>query len=183
MRRLIKYLSLLVSLCASVAMADACLQQLPDALQAQLEAEHPEYRCPFAIDTPDDYVQWNLDEGGNGCWRVAKGEFDDRAGEDLVVLMTESAGEGALLVVALARADGWELQALDRRESGREALYVRTALPGTHLRVEAVSGTPESGEESELRCEHDGIEFGKLESAARLYCFTPAGWRNTWVSD
>lgn len=183
MRRLIKRLVLLASFCSSVALADACLQQLPDALRDQLEAEHPKYRSPFVIDATDDYVQWNLDEGGNGCWKVANGEFDDRPGQDFVVLMTESAGEGSLLVVAFNRTDGWELHALDRRESGREALYVRTALPGTHFRLEAVSGTAEPAGEDTLRCERDGIEFGKLEAAARLYCFTEGGWRNTWLSD
>jgi|GEM_PF-1475612 len=168
---------------SEIGFADACRSQLPDSLISELSAKFPDYRSPLATDSSSEDIEWNIREGGKGCWRVAKADFDGNNEQDYVVGLSAIKGGGALVVVALAKKGGWQFHALDTWQEGGIRLFVAAAKPGTVTRTEALAGPVPPGEELLLTCSNWFAEFGGLESSAVDYCYTKKGWRYTWTSD
>jgi hypothetical protein len=181
MRILVASILLLVALPAVAA--DRCAPLLPESLVQQISDSFPEYRAPRESDNLSEDVKYNSEHGGSGCLGVAKGDYDADGRPDFAVGLSQIGGHGAVIVVALSRADHWELHKLDSWPDYRNRLFVDTEKAGTFERVGSAEGPLGKGELEHLRCPHDSVVFGATESTGVVYCFRNGRWLHTWVSD
>jgi hypothetical protein len=175
----------LLLLLAAPALADSCDEQIPaslkEALGNQLSAG---YRTPQVKDNLAPDVEWHLRQGGNGCLGAAVADFDGDGVEDVLLRLPEEVGQGALIVVALARLRGsWRVEPLSRHFDGRSTLYVRADKPGVYRRPEALDGPLEAGEADPLTCAHAAAVSGTVESSAVVHCYGDGRWQHVWISD
>ncbi|QDH69916.1 hypothetical protein FKV23_07290 [Lysobacter alkalisoli] len=141
----------------------------------------PLFRLPAVTDNPADEVAWSKEQSGNECLGTATADFDGDGANDWLLGLTAKEGTGALVVVALARAEKWELHKLSARPEGRSRLYVSAEDPGTYDNL--FDGPYEPGEVSSFVCPHSVAVFGATQSSGVAYCFKAGEWQHAWISD
>ena len=174
----------LLFLLSNVAAAqDSCDTQMPGSLREALSKAFPNFRAPLANDNLTEDIQWDLKEGGKGCLGLAIADFDGDGTNDVVAGLTPLQGAGGLIVVALARDQGWQLHKLGDWRGNRSTLYVSAGKWGSYARTEALDGPLEEGELDPLRCSHAAVIFGQIESSGVAYCYDGLQWQHVWISD
>ena len=183
MRGSIGAILLLACLSATAEETDACRKQVPSPLQAALSKSFPEFRTPLATDNPREDIEFDLKEGRQGCLGVAIADFDGDAANDVLLGLTSLRGSKGLIVVALARAEAWQLHTLSEWSFAREALYVFTSEPGSYERAGSLDGPLEAGELETLECPHPFAIFGHSGASGVAYCYGKESWQHVWFSD
>jgi hypothetical protein len=175
---------LLVAIFPFAAQAeDACKALIPAALQAQLLKRFTEYRLPRETDNGAEDIQYARDHSQSACLGIATADFDGDGRLDYLIGLTAKNGDGALVLVALARGAGWKIHKLDVWKEGRSRLYVSTEPAGTYDNVGDSDGPLEKGEVKKLVCPHEVAVFGTTEASGVAYCLVNSQWKHTWVSD
>jgi hypothetical protein len=177
------FAALLVLSAHQALAADACDQLIPPSLKAALAKPFPDFRTPLATDNQEKDIDWYVREGKSPCLGVAGGDFDGDGKKDILLGLTALRGSGALVVVALARGNGWELKTLGRFPEERFRFYVETGKPGVYRRTEALDGPLGPNEMEVMSCPNSAAIFGTLESSGIAYCYLHRKWKHVWISD
>ena len=175
----------LIACCTPFAVraGDACDSLVPSALGSQLKATYVGYRLPHESDNLSEDIQYAREHGQTGCLGVAVADFDGDGKPDYALGLTQINGPGALIIVAVARSERWQLHKLDTWKDDRSRLYVSSDAAGTYDRFGGFDGPPEKGEVERLRCAHAVVVFGATESSGVVYCLNNSRWQHTWASD
>ena len=178
--KLLFALAILLGSC-SVNAKDACLAQIPKALEQAITSKYPTYRAPLVTDNLAEDVQYAQEQHKSPCIGVATADFNGDGSLDRVIAFTALRGKGAVVVAAIQNDGIWKLHELTKWPEGRSRLYVETDKPGTYFSVlEAASG---DGEVEKLTCKNSFAIFGMTESTGVAYCLSKGKWRYTWFSD
>jgi hypothetical protein len=165
----------------AVKAADACEPLVPQTLRTQLLKAFDGYRLPRETDNLPEDIQYSEEHAQRRCLGVATADFDGDGTDDYVIALTALHGDGALIIVALARPNQWVLHKLDAWPYQRIRLYVSADPPGTYDR--AGDEPLEPGEVELLRCRHAVAVFGATESSGVAYCFADSRWTHVRLSD
>ena len=174
---------LLVLIAHQALAADACDELISSSLKAALARTFTDFRTPLATDNQVKDIDWHLKEGKSGCLGIASGDFDGDGKNDLLLGLTALRAPGALVVVALARRNGWQFKTLSRLPEERFRLYVETGKPGIYRRSRALDGPLQAGEMEVMSCPHSAAIFGTLESSGVANCYVHRKWKHVWISD
>jgi hypothetical protein len=167
---------------------DTCAAIVPKELATAVERRFPRHRLPVVQDNHSVDVEYEKQQGGDGCLSADRGDYNGDRITDVALLLSpreKSDGNSVLLVVALARANSWELGVL--RDWGTRAfgrLYVATVPPGHYRRTPALADPPtQPGEVEEIEGAFDGIASGVLESSEIVFFLDAGCWKHVWVGD
>ena len=175
-------------LCAfsSSAMATTpqeCIRKIDPNLVVLLGEKFPKLRIPQLADLDRQSIGFDLDNGGDGCYAVAKGDFDGDKQQDIALLLT-SATKEAHLIVALRRGMNWGVYQLPTFCETIQYCYVEPEKPGTYIRSLAIDDPlTRKNERSKLSSQHTSVRSGTLESTGIVYVYSKGRWNYVWVSD
>jgi hypothetical protein len=161
---------------------DACSGVIPTSLRMAAKGAFPGYRLPRRTDNLEEDIAYHKRRGHGACLGVTQGDFNGDTRQDYGILLTSTAGDGALLVAALRGVDGWDFQKLQTLKKDEQSnLYVVTAAPGEYKSFETQRVHLEDGEATSFRSDLQGIVTGTPESSAIGYFWTPTGWIHVWI--
>lgn len=175
----------LVLLTATPSSPESCRAAVPAAVAARIRKQFPHHRLPIPTDDLPDDREYDLAHGGNGCLRVASGDFDGDRVLDVAVLLEPKEPPASLvvLVVARHRRGKWALEELYRFDTG--SLYLEAIPPGTFRRSKATDADHDEFDHNEVRTfksTRTGLAAGRLESNGAAFLYTPRRWVHVWVS-
>jgi hypothetical protein len=163
--------------------SDSCTAKVPTALATAVATAFPKHRLPLASDNSTEDVGFDIKEGGDGCLRIASGDFDGNGESDFAFILMPRKEGTASLVVALVRKTHFDFKNL-REWGSPEHLYVTRVRPGIYKRTEALDGPPsETGEVIETESKLPGIASGSIESSRVVYFLKAGKWIHIWISD
>ncbi len=163
---------------------DACAGLIPRPLVAQIDAQFPEYRLPFAKDWDPEDVKYSVEHGGSACLGITGGGFHTAAPEIAVLLGARGGSGSSILVVARALGrDRWEIQKIYEFPMPIGWLYAEKLEPGKYVRSESAEGALDVGELAIVNSAREGILAGKLESWALAFFFLKGSWIHVRIAD
>lgn len=169
---------------ATAAAAKDCSQNLPPSLVRLLADRFPKYREPSLTDLDQQSVAFDRQEGGDGCFATATGDFDGNGAKDVAVLLVPIEEGKPLLTVALRRKNAWSIHQLPTFCNDITFCYVKTEKPGTYVRSESLDG-PLTGPDERMTISSKAMSVlsGRVESTAVVYAYSKGHWRYVFVSD
>jgi hypothetical protein len=177
-------IALFLCLLAAPALADSCDDQIPTSLKEILGRGGSSYRTPEVSDNLRSDVEADMRDGGNGCLGVAVADFNGDGTDDVLMRLPAVAGQGAMIVVALAHPRAtWWIEGLSAHDNGGSQLYVKAGQPGNYRRARSLDGPFKEGEVVSFDCPHAVAIFGTIESSAVAYCYVETRWQHVWLSD
>jgi hypothetical protein len=170
--------------------SDPCTVAIPPDLANAVQSRFPSFSLPAAADNTAQATEYDRQTGGDGCLRVASGDYDGDGREDRAVLLTSneeggSGGHRILVVVGFDQPAGWVLSVLRSVDyMTRASAYVTTVPAGEYRRTESLPVPPtEPGEVELLRSDVAAVATGTLESSQVVYVWKGGCWEHVWVSD
>ncbi len=171
------------STCAIAAAPIECVDKINPELVKLLESKFPDFHIPHLSGLDHQSIGYDLSNGGDGCYAVAKGDFDGDKKEDVVVLLTSNKKEPQL-IAALQRGDKWSIYQLPIFCETIQFCYVAPKKAGTYLRTLAAEDPiTRKNERSKLTSNHMSVISGTLESTGIVYVYSNGHWNYVWVSD
>lgn len=167
------------------AQTDSCTAKVPANLIAAVAQAFPNHRLPLVSDSVAYDVNYDIQHGGDGCIRIASGDYDGNGQLDYAFVLTPKiAGKGeTAIVVAWAKGKRYDFKII-REVNGWINLYVYTGKPGNYRRTQVLDGQAlEPGEVTEFNSELPGIIFGTTEASGVAYFFKHKKWLHVWISD
>lgn len=169
---------------AVAAPALECSEKVPSDLLLLLEKKYPDFRVPRLSDLDRQSIDFDLTDGGDGCFAVTKGKFEDGVKQDVAILLTPVLGKSPYLVVAMPRGRAWRVDRLPAFCDDVKRCYVKTEKPGTYTQSEALDTPPvRKNERDVLSSDHEVVFSGHLESTGIAYVYEKGRWLYVWVSD
>jgi hypothetical protein len=160
-----------------------CLDKIPPDLAEKLAASEPGLSLPAKRDLDPASVDYDIKAGGNGCYEVAKGAFDEGRKDAFAIALVAENGHPDL-VVASRQNSGWVIRHLPTFCDDIKFCYVKRGGPGTYVRSNALDAPPTwKYEREELKSKHDVIVSGRLESTGVTYANKSGTWFYVWTSD
>jgi hypothetical protein len=159
-----------------------CLEKMPRDLVTQLGFNAPNFSVPATHDLDPASVGYDVRSGGDGCYVVAKGLFDE--GQEAIAMVLIAKNGKPDLTVAVKRRTGWLLHHLPTFCDDIKYCYVKRGGPGTYVRSNALDAAPDrKSERTELTSDHDVLVSGRLESTGVTYVKDSGKWLYVWTSD
>ena len=181
---LISFFLLVFSNTAVSAPPKECIEKVSPDLMKLLEVKFPKLKIPKLVDLDQQSVNFDLQEGGDGCFAVAEGDFDGDQRQDLAILLTSINKKSPHLIVALKRGEYWVIHQLPTFCDTAQFCYVKPEKPGTYIRSEALDGPPSRrNERVKLTSKTTSVLAGRLESTGIVYVYSKGHWNYVWVSD
>ncbi len=162
---------------------DRCTAKVPDHLQTVIHQRFPSLRIAGAKDESAEDMSLDERYGGDGCFTVARGNFDGRSDEELAVLLVNDATLAVHLVVALRKQGSWATEELPTWCGKIPRCYVKRQGPGRFDRSAAATAPLGSNERETLQATHDAILSGTLEATGVAYVYENDKWFYVWVAD
>ena len=90
---------------------------MPVSLRSALEVRFPSFRVPVVNDNLPFDIEYDKENGGDGCLGVAEGDYNGDGQQDRVLLLTavtsqEDSRQVVLTVVGFGGQNGWQLEVL-----------------------------------------------------------------------
>ena len=184
LRVLFLFLGTIVCQTAWCATPVECEKKIASSLMKLLSEKFLNLRTPKLADLDQASIDYDLSDGGDGCFAVASGDYAGYGNKDVAMLLVPVKGGDPQLVVALAKNDTWTLYQLPTFCEGIAFCYVKTEKPGTYNRSEALDSPPTRPDELEkLTSKNAVVLSGRLESTGIVYAYSNTRWRYVWVSD
>ncbi len=169
---------------AMAAQPKECAEILSPDLVKLLAEKFPDYRVPQLVDLEQQYIDFELSEGRNGCYAVAQGDFNGDHRQDFAIWLTAAKGKSLRLVVALQQEKSWTVDELPSFCENVKYCYVKPEKPGTYVRTNALDSPPTRRDERvKLRSKTTSVMAGKWESTGIVYVYSEGHWNYVWVSD
>ncbi len=169
---------------------EPCSAAMPVSLRSALEVRFPSFRVPVVNDNLPFDIEYDKENGGDGCLGVAEGDYNGDGQQDRALLLTavtsqEDSRQVVLTVVGFGGQNGWQLEVLrDWGRTSRDGLYVSTVPPGEYKQTEALSEPPDApGGVVEIRSRNEAVATGVTESSRVVYVWIDGRWFHVWVAD
>lgn len=169
---------------AVAAQPKECAEILNQNLVKLLAEKFPDYRVPQLADLEQQYIDFELSEGRNGCYAVAQGDFNGDHRQDFAIWLTAIKGKSLRLVVALQQEKSWTVDEIPAFCENVKYCYVKPEKPGTYVRTNALDSPPTRRDERvKLSSKTTSVMAGKWESTGIVYVYSEGHWNYVWASD
>jgi hypothetical protein len=180
---LISIFLFLFSNAAMSAVPKECVEKLSPDLVKLIKIKFPKFRIPQLAELDQQSINFDLQQGGDGCFVVAEGDFNGDQNQDVAILLTSINKKEAHLIVALQRKNSWELNQLPTFCDAIQFCYVKPENPGTYIRSDALDFPPNRKHEyAKLTSKNVSVLSGTLESTGIVYVYSKGHWNYVWVS-
>lgn len=161
-----------------------CIEKLSPDLTELLAKQFPKFRVTKLADLDQQSIQYDIQEGGDGCFTIGVGDFDADQRQDIAALLLSVEKNAPHLIVALQREKSWAIYQLPTFCDTVQFCYVKAEKPGTYVRSAALDEPPTRRNESaKLTSKATSVLSGTLESTGIVYVYSKGHWTYVWVSD
>lgn len=161
-----------------------CAELLGPDLVKLLAEKFPGYRVPQLADLGQQYIDFELSEGWNGCYSIAQGDFNGDHRQDFAIWLTSIKGKSLRLVVTFQHKKSWAADEIPAFCENVKYCYVKPEKPGTYVRTNALDSPPTRKDERvKLRSKTTSVKAGKWESTGIVYVYSKGHWNYVWISD
>ena len=125
-----------------------CSSKIPRQLANKIIVVLPEFDIPNLKYLDRKSIDFDLSNGGDGCFAVANGKFGgDETHKDYSILLMSKIGQKPKLIVALSWLKTWKIYQLQTFCDAMAYCYVKTKRAGVYRRTQSLDFNPiESGE-------------------------------------
>ncbi len=161
-----------------------CIEKIKPDLIKLLGQRFPDFHVPKLTELDQQSVNFDMQDGGDGCYAVAEGDFDGGQRKDVALLLASSKKSAPRLIVALQRDKSWAIYQLPTFCDTVKFCYVKPVKPGVYVRSAALDTLPDRPDErAKLTSRTTGVLSGELESTGIVYVYSKGHWDYVWISD